>query len=149
MMDARSHPIVALIAVALVVFGLFTFLRFMITYVFEGVPMSQPESRLSREIMNHIRARGGFCFKVHGGPLTMAGVPDVCGVYRGYPIWIETKTPEGEPPSPIQLVRHRAIEAAGGHVRVARSVEDARVWLDTFSEPRAHPGHTIPPTDTD
>lgn len=112
--------------------------------------MSQPESRLSRQIMDYVRARGGFVFKIHGGPLTMSGLPDITGVYRGYSIWIETKMPEGKGPTPIQLVRHREIEATGGHVRVARSIADVEAWLDTFSVPQrpcTEPPYRIPPTD--
>ncbi len=92
--------------------------------------MGQPESRLSRAIQNAIRARGGFVFKVHGGPMTMAGVPDITGVYRGISIWIETKMPEGKDPSEIQLFRHAQIREAGGRVLVARSVSEVMAWLD-------------------
>lgn len=141
------HPIIGLIMVALVVFGIFTLLRFLIYFV--GVHMSQPESKLSRTIMDHIRARGGFCYKVHGGPMTMVGLPDITGVYLGYSIWVETKTPQGKPPTAIQLVRHREIEAAGGHVRVARSVREVEVWLDTFSAPRRPPADSTHPTPPD
>lgn len=92
--------------------------------------MTQGESRLSREIMSHLRARGAFVFKVHGGPHTMAGVPDITGSYRRYSIWFETKMPEGKDPSPIQLHRHAQIRKAGGLVVVPRSVGDALALLD-------------------
>lgn len=143
-----DRPIVGLIIVALLMFGLITLVRFLI-FVWR-TRMSQPESRLSRQIMSHIRARGGFCFKVHGGPLTMNGLPDITGVFRGYSIWIETKMPEGKSPSAIQLFRHREIEAAGGYVRVARSMLEVSAWLDTFRMPhsrRPNPTHTVTPTD--
>lgn len=94
--------------------------------------MSQPESRLSRQIMEAMRARGAFVFKVHGGPLTMAGVPDICGVYRGVSIWLETKTPTGGGPSAIQQHRHMQIREAGGTVIVPRSVDDAMALLDAI-----------------
>lgn len=94
---------------------------------------TQPESKLSRQIMELIRARGGFVFKVHGGPMTMNGVPDICGVYEGYSIWIETKQPGGVV-SEIQRVRHAQIAQAGGVVTILRSVEEAREWLSGLSE---------------
>lgn len=101
----------------------------------------QPESKLSRQIMSALRARGIWCFKVHGGPFTMAGVPDiiacvpvristwtletedqpVIGIFVGF----ETKTPTGGNPSPIQAHQHDKIRAACGHVYVPRSVQDA------------------------
>lgn len=89
---------------------------------------TQPESKLSRAIMEMIRARGGFCFKVHGGPLTMNGVPDICGVYEGKSIWLETKMPGGVV-SQIQRVRHVQIATAGGLVIVPRSVKEASDWI--------------------
>lgn len=92
--------------------------------------MAQPESRLSREIMKLIRARGGFCWKNHGGSTMMAGLPDIAGVYRGLMIAIETKMPDGHGPTAIQLLRHQQIRDAGGHVIVARSVSDVAAWLD-------------------
>ena|SRR5687768_13253102 len=91
---------------------------------------NQPESKLSREIMSHIRARGGMVWKNHGGPTMMAGLPDITGVYRGRMIAIETKMPAGGDPSPIQRHVHTRIERAGGHVLVARSVADVSEWLD-------------------
>lgn len=139
------QPIVTLVLGALAVFGLATILRIMITWVITGAPMSQPESKLSRQIMEHIRARGGMVWKNHGGPLTMSGLPDITGVYRSHMIGIETKMPEGRGPSAIQRYRHREIEAAGGHVIVARSVADVELWLDTFRWPWETSTDTVPP----
>ena len=100
--------------------------------------MSQGESKLSRAIMAAIRARGGYAVKIHGGPFTTAGTPDIlaCIPARCHPIddpdtisglfvGLETKMPAGGDPSPIQRLRHDQIRAAGGVVIVPRSVEDA------------------------
>lgn len=97
---------------------------------------SQPESKLSREIMKALRARGVWCFKVHGGPFTMAGVPDIIACVPIHPegphsdligifVGFETKTPTGGDPSPVQRLRHEQIRAACGQVFVPRSVQDA------------------------
>jgi len=98
--------------------------------------MAQPESKLSRAIMDALRARGIWCFKVHGGPFTLAGTPDIIacvpvdvgdpyqatiGIFVGF----ETKMPAGGNPSPIQARQHDKIRAACGHVFVPRSVQDA------------------------
>lgn len=91
--------------------------------------MSQPESRLSRAIMAGVRARGGFVFKVHGGPTMMNGLPDIVGVIDGRSIWMETKMPDGQP-TEIQLHRHKQIVAAGGHLIIPRSVSEAMQWVD-------------------
>lgn len=97
--------------------------------------MSQGESKLSRDIMAALRARGAFVFKVHGGPTMMTGLPDICGVWCGLSIWIETKMPGGQDPTPIQLYRHARIIAAGGYVLVARSVADVVTWLGVIQPP--------------
>lgn len=92
--------------------------------------MAQGESSLSRRIAASWRARGGFVFKVHGGPTMMNGLPDLVGCYRGVSVWIETKMPEGKPPTPVQRLRHKQIRASGGIVAVARSVPQAMAVLD-------------------
>jgi len=94
--------------------------------------VAQGESRLSREIQDRIRARGGFCFKVHGGPTMMNGLTDIVGCYRGHSIWMETKMPEGDEPTPIQRLRHNQIRAAQGIVAVVRSVREAMDVLDAI-----------------
>lgn len=105
--------------------------------------MTQGESKLSRRIMEELRARGVFCFKVHGGPTMMAGLPDIIACVpvlaavivrgvgvadadaRGLFIGFETKTPEGGDPTPIQQRVHTNVRAAHGQVYVVRSPADA------------------------
>ena len=113
--------------------------------------MAQPESKLSRDIMAALRARGIFCFKIHGGPTMMAGLPDIIacvpvtineavadgiglacedrslGLFVGF----ETKTPTGGDPSAIQQRIHTHIEVAQGRVFVVRSVQDAIDAIET------------------
>lgn len=91
--------------------------------------MSQPESRMSRAIGAGIIARGGFVFKVHGGPTMMSGLPDLVGVIDGRSIWLETKMPDGTV-SPKQKLVHRKIIAAGGNLIVPRSLREALDWVD-------------------
>jgi hypothetical protein len=108
-----------------------------------GEAMSaQPESKLSRAIMAALRNRGIYCFKVHGGPMTQAGTPDIVACvpvtvqseFQGTPVWsdpigifvgFETKMPDGGNPTPVQVHQHNKIRAACGHVFVPRSVQDA------------------------
>src|SRR5262245_58501956 len=112
--------------------------------------MSQPESKLSRAIKDAIKARGGYCIKVHGGPFTEAGTPDILACIPikvgntlvGSFVGIETKTPTGGDPSPIQRLRHDQIRAAGGVVIVPRSVQDAVAALEAL-------GMVRPPNNDD
>lgn len=102
--------------------------------------MSQPESKLSRAIMAELRSRGVFCFKVHGGPTMMAGLPDIIACVPvdlgdhmapvGWFVGFETKTPTGGDPTPIQQHVHSRISEAYGRVFVVRSVQDAVEALD-------------------
>jgi hypothetical protein len=92
--------------------------------------MTQPESRLSREIQKALRKRGAFCFKVHGSEYMMAGLPDIIVCYRGMFIALETKTPEGKDPTRRQRYVHDRINNADGVVSVPRTVADALAVLD-------------------
>jgi len=61
---------------------------------------------------------------VHGSEYQPAGVPDICGVYKGYSIWCETKMP-GNKPSMVQWKMIRDLRATGALVVVAYSLQDA------------------------
>lgn len=91
--------------------------------------MGQPESKLSRSIMDAIRARSAFCFKVHGGPLMMVGLPDIVACYKGRFLALETKMPGGALHGRQAYVLTR-IARAGGVVGIPRSVADALKLLD-------------------
>lgn len=93
--------------------------------------MAQPEARLSREIQKAIKARGGFCFKVHGSETMMAGLPDIVCCYRGLFIGLEVKMPGGVV-SDRQHYVHGMIRRAGaeGIVKVVYSVAEALAVLD-------------------
>lgn len=120
---------------------------------------TQPESKLSRAIKAAIRARGGYCIKIHGGPTIEAGTPDLiaCIPVRLYDllgnpyeigrfVGIETKTPENnradKDGSPIQKYRAEQIRHAGGVVIIpAKSVEQVVETLDALG------WVSVPPTD--
>lgn len=56
--------------------------------------MSQRESKLSRQIMDALRAEGAYCWKNHGSEFSVAGLPDIAGCYKGMFFAFETKLPE-------------------------------------------------------
>lgn len=99
----------------------------------DGEDVSQPESRLGREIQKACKARGAFAFKIHGGPTMMVGLPDQIMCYRGTFIGMEVKMP-GNKPTAIQLRRIEEIQTAGGVAGVVRSVSDAMALLDEVDE---------------
>lgn len=93
--------------------------------------MSQPESKLSRKIMDALRLEGYFCFKIHGSEYMMAGLPDIIVCAEGRFIGLETKMPSArENVSPIQKHIHWKIELAGGKAMVVCSPQEA---LDAVS----------------
>ncbi|MGE3487465.1 MAG: hypothetical protein AB7L09_22315 [Nitrospira sp.] len=71
-----------------------------------------------------------YVWKIHGGPLTPAGLPDIVGVYQGRFFAFETKMPEGKGPSVIQQHVHARLRDSGALVSVSRSVAEA---LNTFA----------------
>jgi hypothetical protein len=88
--------------------------------------MSQRESKLSRDIMKQLRFMGVFCFKVHGGPTMMAGLPDIIACVDGLFVGIETKHPETRADlSPRQDYVHTMIRVAHGRVFIVSSVDEA------------------------
>lgn len=97
--------------------------------------MAQRESRLSRQIMNAVRAQGHFCFKVHGSEYMMAGLPDIIVCARGLFIGLETKNPESrEKVSPRQEFVHGQINSAGGVARVVTSAREALAVINQVLE---------------
>jgi hypothetical protein len=89
--------------------------------------MAQRESKLSRHIMEAIRREGYFCFKIHGGPTMMAGLPDIIVCAKGLFVGLETKNPESRNDvSERQKLTHTNIRTQGeGYVAVVCSVNEA------------------------
>lgn len=88
--------------------------------------MAQRESKLSRRIMDAVRAQGYFCFKVHGSEYMMAGLPDIIVCADGYFIGLETKNPESRSNvSARQVYVHDQIKLAHGSAIVVCSAAEA------------------------
>lgn len=88
--------------------------------------MTQGESRLSQKIMQALRAEGYFCFKVHGGPTMMAGLPDIICCADGLFFGLETKVPsKRDNVSVRQQYIHGKIQQAGGIAVVVCSPKEA------------------------
>ena len=93
--------------------------------------MAQREARLSRRIMTELRARGYFCFKVHGSEFMMAGLPDIIVCANGLFIGLEVKHPETrDDVSPRQSLVHEQIKNSGGTAEVVCTVDEALLAID-------------------
>lgn len=86
--------------------------------------MPRSEARLQRAIQHELRLRGFWTRKLHGGPFSVAGDPDLLAIRHGRAYALEVKRP-GEVASPIQLRRLEELEAHGAVVGVVHSVEEA------------------------
>lgn len=88
--------------------------------------MTQKESKLSRSIMDALRAQGAFCFKVWGSEFTMVGLPDIVGCYHGRFFGFETKNPDKRGNTSVkQEYVMELIRRAGGLTAVVCSPEEA------------------------
>lgn len=94
--------------------------------------MTQPESKLSRKIMDALRAEGYFCFKVHGSEYMMSGLPDIIVCAKGRFVGLETKLPSTRGNvSPRQAYVHSQIENSGGVAQVVCSPAEALAVVKT------------------
>lgn len=98
--------------------------------------MAQPEAKLSRKIMDALRAQGWFCFKVHGSEHMMAGLPDIICCAGGRFFGLETKMPHTRGnTSARQEYVHELIRGADGIAQVVTSPEEAvRLIKQTLKE---------------
>lgn len=97
--------------------------------------MAQPESRLSKKVQQALRAKGAFCFKVHGSEYMMAGLPDVICCYRGYFLSFELKVPGKEHnTSARQRYVIEQIQAAEGIAMVISSVIEVEALLAAIDD---------------
>jgi hypothetical protein len=88
------------------------------------------ESTLTKSIVTLAKAKGWWTFKIAGGPMQMAGVPDLLTVKHGRAVFLEVKQP-GKKPRPLQVQRMKEIREIGGAVaEVVTSKADAERVLD-------------------
>lgn len=90
------------------------------------------EARLKNKVQAYLKRLQPrhklWFYKVHGSGRQKMGIPDLCIIFYGVPIYIELKAP-GEEATRIQLQRMKEIEAAGGYCAVADNVERVRQIL--------------------
>jgi hypothetical protein len=83
------------------------------------------ESTITRNIIAVAKRLGYFTFKIAGGPMQTAGMPDLLCIRDGRAVFLEVKRPGGKP-SKLQLHRISEIRGIGGAVaEVVFSKEEA------------------------
>ena len=99
--------------------------------------MPQPEKMIQNAVLDYLKMRGVLCFPTNNGGVYdpargchrkpgkhyMAGVPDILGIYRGYPMAMEVKTETGRVSSP-QSAFKKVWVYDGGLYALVRSVTD-------------------------
>lgn len=102
------------------------------------IDMTQPESRISKAILTHLRKQGHFAFKIWGNDHMMVGLPDIIACVHGYFVGFETKMPDKrDNVSPKQTYVHSLIERAGGRVWVVCSVAEVQNHINNIPSQRS------------
>ena len=90
---------------------------------------AKPETRLQQKIRKALVDHGGldlYIFKMHGGPHSPPGVPDLIMCYRGQFVGMEVKMPHrGSKVTEKQAHHLNLIRRAGGHSQVVTTSEEA------------------------
>jgi len=89
-----------------------------------------PEGKLTRKIKLHLKKKKVWHLKVHGGPMQMAGVPDLLLCVKGKFVALELKAP-GKKVTRLQQHQMERIKDSGG---LAYVIDDFDIFLDTLHE---------------
>lgn len=73
------------------------------------------ESSITKSIIALAKSLGWWTFKIAGGPMQTAGIPDLLCVKHGSAVFFEVKQP-GKKPTPLQEQRMHEIRTVGGAV---------------------------------
>ena len=89
------------------------------------------ETYIKNSVMKALKSLERATFWRHaGGKFGVAGVPDIVGVYKGYPVAFEVKTPERR--NQVTENQKRFIQRfndAGGYAFVVTSLEEVKDCL--------------------
>jgi hypothetical protein len=95
------------------------------------------ETTITKSIVTLAKAKGWWTFKIAGGPMQMAGVPDLLMLKNGRAVFLEVKQ-WGKKPRPLQVQRMKEIREIGGAVaEVVTSKAEAERILN--ANDNAHP----------
>jgi Holliday junction resolvase len=84
------------------------------------------EQQIQADIMEYLRYKGYFVFKVHQqGKYCYKGISDLIAVKDGVTIYVEVKTPTGTL-RPEQIKCMEDVQSHGAKYIVARSMDDVK-----------------------
>ncbi len=91
--------------------------------------MDRSEGEIQKEIIDHLKLRGGLVFRMNSGStknnvkLAPKGTPDLLAIMINKVLWIEVKTATGKP-NKDQINMHIVLKTMGQKVIIARSLDD-------------------------
>lgn len=90
--------------------------------------MSQPEAKLTAKIRQYLNSlEDSFFWKAKGDPRQHKGISDLVGVYHGWFVALEIKTPQNKRGLTLyQKVFLQKVKRAGGKAYVVRSLADVK-----------------------
>lgn len=89
-----------------------------------------PEKKVEGEIKKYLDRIGAYYEKIHGGSIFQSsGIPDIIACINGRFVGIEVKRSDGGQISPLQKLKLKQIENAGGVGIEARSVREVQERL--------------------
>lgn len=94
---------------------------------------SKSESKIQAEILSWLNSQELFCFKVIAA--NKRGIPDICCVIAGSPLFFEVKAANGKL-HPLQEYQIGVIERAGGQAYVVRSLDEVKAIISEINESR-------------
>ena len=98
----------------------------------------KPETKLQGKIRKALTEHGGgdlYIFKMHGGPHSPTGVPDLIMCYRGVFVGMEVKMPaRAAKVTEVQAYHLNSIRRAGGYSAVVTNPEEGVAILKKLDE---------------
>lgn len=91
------------------------------------------EGVLQTKIKEYLIGKGAYVETIWGGGFQAAGIPDLIGCYKGHFIGVEVKVGKGKP-SPIQEVKIRQINNAGGYGIVTWDLETVEKMIEEIDK---------------
>lgn len=89
------------------------------------------EKTIERAIRKAAEAEGWMTIKMHGGPMSRAGLPDLLCIRNGDVRWIEVKRRGTAGATPLQAETIRRLTMGGTPARVCHSAEEAMQFLSS------------------
>jgi Holliday junction resolvase len=87
------------------------------------------ETAITRRLIDKLKAKGAWVYKVHGTAMSRAGVPDLLCCYQGRFFAIEVKTARGMP-SARQAAEMVTVGQAGGTVLLCQGRDDIDMVIE-------------------